>query len=538
MAPVPTRRAEAVNEAEMASRPEHVKAGRIAALGVSLALHVGLAALLVVQRPQQPEVKPDVAVSISLAAPAIEISPAVAGSSVVSPPSAIATSRPAMAAVLRPGPAVATLAPIAIATESKATDTTAEIVASSPDIAAVPQVTEPRTSIGQIPQSTPAMSAIENSVSASEEPAVPLDGTASSRPVSVDVPTPVRLAPLPPPAIDVASQGGTMGSAQSGARAAELPSTRETIAAPIATVVGSAEAFDAVANPRPSLLPVQESTVSSALRPTEVGAPHETAGVETAATPRNEEIVAATGRPEPRSIITPSLLPSAQHQVAQATHLPDLDLAAQEETEAERVRMIQSFIDDYDGGACFLMAPATHVTSELEIDGLATDRDKIHHFDTGFKEATGREARVVGQWVSQKQCAAVDFLRAARRGAQGLTIEIERRDLRTGDVLSGAIDGAGPEPIRLYWISETGSVNDISDRVDNRGERKTFTVPVRRDVVGGPYPQLLVAIIGPGLPVRADDIPKADAFFASIEADASTTHRAFSAIGKPFRLIP
>ena len=249
-------------------------------------------------------------------------------------------------------------------------------------------------------------------------------------------------------------------------------------------------------------------------------------------------MIPAAAQRDPQTNIAPSLPSGRPRPVVQAAHVPSGALMAREETEAERVRMIQSFIDRYDGGPCFLMAPATPVTSEFDIEGFATDRDKIHRFDDGFKEETGREARVVGQWISQKQCVAVDFLQAAKHAAKGLTIEIERRDVPNGDVLTGAIDGAGPEPIRLYWISESGVVNDISERVQDRGERKTFAVPVRRAIVGGPYPQLLVAIAGDDWPVPAGETLKADAFFASLQAAALKRHRSISAGGRPFRLVP
>ena len=117
----------------MVSRSGRLNAGGVAALGISLALHVGLAALLVVQRPQPPDVEQDFAVSVSLAAPVVETSSAVAGSSVASAaPIEIATSRPAAAALLRPEQAVSTLVPAAAATALEATEATAETAASSP----------------------------------------------------------------------------------------------------------------------------------------------------------------------------------------------------------------------------------------------------------------------------------------------------------------------------------------------------------------------------------------------------------------------
>ena len=535
----------------MVSRSGRLNAGGVAALGISLALHVGLAALLVVQRPQPPDVEQDFAVSVSLAAPVVETSSAVAGSSVASAaPIEIATSRPAAAALLRPEQAVSTLVPAAAATALKATEATAETAASSPSFGSAPRGAAPSTSITETPRSVPAVSALKAPLLTSDEPMAPLVGTALAPPIAVEMPTAVLLAPPPPdPGPDVARRGGTTllsnatALASGGAQATEPPAVLASIGTPAATVVGFAADTVAVTDPRapplrfregaldPSVLPKQAASV------TPLGSQTEATGVVTAVIPPGEEIVQAAGQRDPRPVIPPSLS-SGPHGSAQAANLPDSDLVAHEETEAERSQMIQAFIDRYDGGACFFMAPARHVTSELEIHGFATDRDKIHRFDEGFKAVTGSEAKVVGQWISQKQCATVDFLQAARHGSQGPTIEIDRRDLRKGDVLSGTIGGVGPEPIRLYWISEAGLVDDVSERVQDQGERKTFAVPVRRFIDGGPYPQLLVAIIADGSWNAAGKTTKADDFFAAIEADALRAHRPVAASGQPFRLLP
>ena len=505
----------------MVSRSGRLNAGTIAAaLGVSLALHVGLAALLVVRGPRPPDVERDFAVSVSMAAPALET--------------------PSGAAVLPSETAPTTL---------EAAAAPAEIAAASPSFAAAGQQAAPSTSVTETPQSRPAVSALEGPVAKPADPVAPPVDPAPGAPVAVAAPTAVPLAP-PAPALDVAADGAaTVVSAMAavasrGAPAPQMLAAQETIPTSAATVVGTAAAIVAAADLQAPSARVQEGAVGSS-RPsmdaapvTPFGSPTEVTGVVTATLPPREAIVPATGPLEPRSIVTPSLSSSAPVEVAQAAHLPDGALVAHEDTEAERIRKIQTFIDRYDGGACFFMAPAHHVTSDLEIDGLATDRGKIHRFDDGFKTATGSEAKVVVQWISQDQCATVDFLQAARQASQGPTIEIDRRDLRQGDVLSGTIGGAGPEPIRLYWISETGSVDDISERVQDQGERKTFAVPVRRAIDGGPYPQLLVAIIAAGSSNAAGKATKAGDLFAAIEADARKAHRPVSACGRPFRLLP
>ena len=508
----------------MASRSGRLNVGTLAALGTSIALHVCLAAWLVARLPRTPDAGPDFAVSVSIAAPEIETPGAVPVPSVVAAlPIAIESQ-------------VAALAPAAA--EPAANAAAAEIAASSPSRAPALHEAAPSTSITATPSSSPAVPALEARVLQTDEPVTPLVGAVLPASVAEAAPTAI-LVSRPPQASDLsaARHGGTTHSpaatavAPVGADAAKPLTAQETIATSAAIVAATAAAVVPAAPPPAPAARIQEDAVGFAPRTSA-----EVTGHVTAAVPARDDLIPAAAQPDPTTI-APSRS-SRPQQVAQAAHLPDSAPMVHEETEAERVRTIQSFIDRYDGGPCFLMAPATHVTAGFDIEGFATDRDKVHRFDDGFKQETGREARVVGQWISQKQCVAVDFLQAAKHAAKGLTIEIERRDLPKGDLLTGTIDGAGPEPIRLYWISESGLVDDISESVQDRGERKTFAVPVRRAVVGGPYPQLLVAIVGDDWPIPAGETLKADAFFASIEAAALKAHRSIAAGGRPFRLLP
>ena len=522
----------------MTSRSGRLNVGMLAALGASLALHIGLAAILFARLPHTPDARPDFALSVSIASSEIETSGAVPLSSVRAAPP-IELAHP-----------VAAVAPVADA-QPLAIEAAADITSASPGLAPALREAAPSTRIIATPSALPAVPAIEATASKGDEPGAPLVGAVLPAPVANAAPTAILLSrppqasdPAPAPHVGTTHAPAAMPVAPVDVDTAKPLTARETMATPAAIVAVAAAAVVPAANPRATAARIQEDAIGLSHLPMEAasiapyGSSAEVTGIVTAAVPPSQETIPAAAQPEPPMSIAPSPSSSKPQRVAQAAHLHDSTLEAHDETEVDRVRMIQSFIDRYDGGSCFLMAPAARVTPAFDIEGFATDRYKIHRFDEGFKEETGREARVVGQWISPKQCGAVDFLQAAKHAAKGLTIEIERRDVPNGDVLAGTVGGAGPEPIRLYWISESGAVNDISERVQDRGERKTFAVPVRRAIVGGPYPQLLVAIVGDDWPVPAGETLRADAFFASIRADALKTHRSISAGGRPFRLIP
>ncbi len=512
------------------SRWTRLNAGRSAAFGVSLGLHLGLATVLTLRLPQSSDVVPDLAVTISLTAPGVALDGSAVRSEAAAEMAAVSPPPPAALPPLETGssvPAVAGLprlehgASIAAFETGETPDSEQARIAASPaSPEPAPSVVTPQAVMTQTPGLVPAVS--EASVATATEPrtaAVKASGTASEPQTAIPLAT---TAAMEEPPVEAAP--------------ANPHETHASVAA--AAPVAITAAVDPVALPPPAR---ERAAGASAAAMTMTRLPPLQPAAEPEETVRLAPIearVPGTPPSRPGADTLSSHPPSGPETAVRTADLPDGALPAQDDAEAERLRMVQTFIDRYDGGACFFMAPARHLTSDLEIDGFATDRSKFHRFDDGFRAATGSEAKVVGQWISPKQCATVDFLRNARHGSQGPTIVLDRRDLRTGDVLSGAIDGSGPEPIRLFWISENGAVEDLSDRVQDHGKRKTFAVPVRRVVEGGPYPQLLVAIIAAGSVEAVGTMTKADAFFAAIEAESVKADRSVSASGQPFRLLP
>lgn len=524
-----------VDGAGMISRSGRVsaaRAGTLAAVGVSLALHAGMAAFLVARLPRLPDAAPDFAVRVSLAAPGVVLggaseaplaaaSPAIVAEAPASRPIEALAPTPAPAESVAAEPVVATLAPSADVGTPAAPEAAA-VEPSASSSGPTPPATAHSTAGTETLQSAPALSA--PATAALESPAAVSAGTAI---------LPADVKPASPAAAETPVAAAAVPA--SGAQPVEALPARQVLAAPAEAVaplapvsheaMSAAMPADAVAvdPPMTTVLPAGTPAPAPRVAAAEI---QPTQGTVSATPPASVPI-------RPLSDAPPSLAPSAPQQAARP---PDSTLTAHEESEAERARMIQSFIDRYDGGACFFAAPSETVSAALDVDSFAADKAKFRAFDEDFKTAMGRESHVQGQRIWTEQCPVVDLLQAGGYGARVPVVGIDRSDLRGGDILSGTIRTVGTEPIHLYLVSETGQVDDLTSSLRDRGDLRTFAVPINRNGVGGPFLQLLVAVSTDVPPFAAGT--KADKIFAAIRAGAFKTRRSGFVGAKSFLLQP
>ncbi len=198
------------------SRWTRLNAGRSAAFGVSLGLHLGLATVLTLRLPQSPDVVPDLAVTISLTAPGVALDGSAVRSEAAAEMAAVSPPPPAALPPLETGssvPAVAGLPRLEHGTSIAAVEAgetpdseQARIAASPASPEPAPSVVTPQAVMTETPGLVPAVS--EASVATATEPrtaAVKASGTAGEPQTAIPLATtaateepPVEAAPANP----------------------------------------------------------------------------------------------------------------------------------------------------------------------------------------------------------------------------------------------------------------------------------------------------------------------------------------------------
>jgi len=106
------------------------------------------------------------------------------------------------------------------------------------------------------------------------------------------------------------------------------------------------------------------------------------------------------------------------------------------------------------------------------------------------------------------------------------------------EALGGTIDGIGNRNIELVIVSDSGTVQNITQRLQSGLDAKTFDFGLRRDGLSGSQPQLLLAIATPRAfaSLRPAGPTEAGQFFAAVLAEAERTRQVVSATARYFKL--
>jgi hypothetical protein len=196
---------------------------------------------------------------------------------------------------------------------------------------------------------------------------------------------------------------------------------------------------------------------------------------------------------------------------------------------------IRAYIEQYDGGNCFFVVPGALNEHAAVIEGFGASTEPFRVFDSAFKAANGFEADIGVRQVTEQQCPAIAFLAKLRtKDARALHLDIDREDLRSGDVLSGIVDNYGSQNVELLLVSDLGIVQNVSNLLKPGTGAKTFKIGIQRaDSSSGQRPQLLMAIASqsPVKSLQMSDPVKADYVFARTlnEAEKSAMHLSVAA---------
>ena len=307
---------------------------------------------------------------------------------------------------------------------------------------------------------------------------------------------------------------------------------------PPAREAPAAETLALAINPPSQISPVPSEQPAAALPALE--APRLTAPVRIE--PPAHEVPAAEAsalaiNPPGQASLAPTGQPAAELQPnAVIAGLPPGDEAAIKPSGTDR---IWRYLEQYNGGDCFFVAPVAVDETSVVLQGLGTSAEPFEALDTAFLRDIGFEASIGVRLVTRAQCPAITFLGRTRASAPHL--DIDSVNLRAGDTLTGTVDGYGSRNIELLLVSDTGFAQNLSNllKPGTGTGAKAFSLDMRRNAgPRGGQPQLLIAVasplpleaLRPGRPVRANQL------FAAALSEAAKTGQPVAAIARYFKL--
>jgi serine/threonine protein kinase len=205
------------------------------------------------------------------------------------------------------------------------------------------------------------------------------------------------------------------------------------------------------------------------------------------------------------------------------------------------VEKIRNYVENYNGGSCFLVTPVVIREDQALLDGLGSSPTPFNTFDEDFGRSLGFDATISMRQVTEQQCPAVTFL-AQLRGeiSRAPHLDIDQDHLRIGERLRGLVDHySSASNVSLLLVSDAGRVQNWSSELKPGTGAQTFDIPIiRPEGVAGRQPQLLIALASPS-PIdalRSGPPGEGEQFFPRVLSDAARSGKLLSATARYFSL--
>lgn len=159
---------------------------------------------------------------------------------------------------------------------------------------------------------------------------------------------------------------------------------------------------------------------------------------------------------------------------------------------------VTRYINDYDGGDCFFVAPLAVGEGRARIEAYGASPAPFQLFDDDFKLKNGFEAQIDLRKITPAQCPVAAFvsrLRDQRAAAPRMDIDVFA--LRSGQVLNGKIDNFGARHVDVLLVDDNGVVQNLSSlagAVTRTAGAVTFKLRIEGSGGKAAKPQVLLAI--------------------------------------------
>jgi serine/threonine-protein kinase len=160
------------------------------------------------------------------------------------------------------------------------------------------------------------------------------------------------------------------------------------------------------------------------------------------------------------------------------------------------------WISDYKGGDCFFAHLTSTDPKAVAIEAVANQPKLIDDFKAAYKTKFGGEPKIEQKLIVDRQCAVAQFLASmAENTASPMTLTLKKSKLKSGDPLSGQVEGLSKPNALLYLIDNDGFVYQIDQFLKRSESKGSFRMKLVELESRKPLPQL-VLILSSEKPVK------------------------------------
>jgi eukaryotic-like serine/threonine-protein kinase len=314
---------------------------------------------------------------------------------------------------------------------------------------------------------------------------------APTQPSPVVAPAPTKAKTAPPPAKASGGKGGLIGVAlvlligAGGAGAwfgGLLGGGKED--APVVVAVVTPE-------PAPAPAPTPEPAPEPTPEPTPVVTPEPT--------PAPEPEPAQAPAPEPAPVVTPEPEPAPE-----PAPTPD---PGQFNALAKQLAWLRAF----EPGPCVFVRLDSAHDDTIKLEGFGTSVEPFQALDTAFKAEHGVEPDIGFRPINAAQCPVLDFMNGLRNTGTvplDLTLLNDSDVLKSGDTVSGRVEGANGRSVALFLVNGAGGATNLKPWVSRSSDGSMdFSFTVSLAAGADPTPQMILAVATDTYVPKFDVVP-------------------------------
>ncbi|WP_415234310.1 serine/threonine protein kinase [Pseudorhodobacter sp.] len=170
-----------------------------------------------------------------------------------------------------------------------------------------------------------------------------------------------------------------------------------------------------------------------------------------------------------------------------------------------------AWIKSYDAGDCVHFSLLSSNGGQVELEGFGTKVEPFTKMVTDFKAEHGVEPNIGVRLINDTQCPVLDFMNGLRinRGiAPTLILENKTDVLKSGEIVSGRIEGLAGRAVSLFLVNGAGGATNLKPWVSRASDGSFgFSFTVNLAAGAEPTPQMLLAVVTERSMDKLDAVP-------------------------------
>jgi len=170
-----------------------------------------------------------------------------------------------------------------------------------------------------------------------------------------------------------------------------------------------------------------------------------------------------------------------------------------------------AWLSAYPAGECVFLSPQPGTGVPLAVEGFGTSVAPFSALLSAYSAAHGVEPNIAVRVVDVPQCPVVDYMNAAKATEAipvTLVIENDSNVVKSGEFLTGRVDGLAGRAVSLFLISGKGTATNIKNFISRGSDGSvSFTFSLKLPVGAEPSPQLILAVVTDEPVTRLDAVP-------------------------------